>query len=354
MNPFILPALVSALALAAPAAAVDLPTALTPTVNYVVTVSQPHTHVFTVKMEITGVDGSQIDVSMPVWTPGSYLVREYERHVTKFAAANGQGGRLAWHKIDKNTWRVDAAGAARVVVEYEVYGRAPGIRWSFVYAEGGHILGPNLFMHVVGQTDQPTSARFELPEGWRVDGGIAPAENDPFLIVARSYHQLIDTPMLIGHFSDYAFEVEGIPHVILILGQHNADLEQLSDDFTKIVATTSKMLGGLPYERYALVYMTVTGGGGIEHANGTTIGLGQVDFQDPRSRGGIRSITSHEFFHTWNVKRIQPPAFRPYNYEEENYTDALWFYEGFTSYYGGRILYESGLSQTLGDPVEFF
>jgi predicted metalloprotease with PDZ domain len=322
------------------------------TVRYDVTVQTPHEHMFSVRMEIARPDGAPIDVSMPVWTPGSYLIREYERHVTRFAASDGAGAPLHWHKLDKNTWRIESGGARSVVVEYDVYAREPGIRWSFVNSLGGHILGPSLFMHVVGHADLASSARFNLPDGWRINGGIAPSADDPFLISAASYHKLIDTPMLIGEFTDTTFAIEGIPHVIGILGPHNADLRQLSEDFTKIVEVCSELFGGLPYERYALIYITIAGGGGIEHANGTTIALGSIDFQDERFRNDILGVTSHEYFHAWNVKRIQPRAFRPYNYEEENYTDALWFYEGFTSYYGDRILHRSGLIDELADPID--
>jgi predicted metalloprotease with PDZ domain len=320
-------------------------------VRYDVTVARPHEHMFNVRMEIESSDGSPIDVSMPVWTPGSYLIREYERHVTRFTAAGDGGAPLHWHKVDKNTWRIERRGSQNVVVEYDVYAREPGIRWSFVNTLGGHILGPNLFMYVVGHPDLPSAARFNLPAGWRINGGIAPSAADPFLITASSYHELIDTPMLIGEFTDTTFAIEGIPHVIQILGPNNADLRQLSEDFTKIVEVCSEMFGGLPYERYALTYLTLAGGGGIEHANGTTIGLGDIDFQNERFRNAILGTTSHEYFHAWNVKRIQPPAFRPYDYEQENYTDALWFYEGFTSYYGGRILHRAGLVDQLSDPV---
>ncbi|HEX9730017.1 MAG TPA: PDZ domain-containing protein [Gemmatimonadales bacterium] len=321
------------------------------TVRYEVTVNTPHEHIFNVRMEIAHAGGAALDVSMPVWTPGSYLIREYERHVTRFAARGASGAPLAWHKVDKNTWRIASGGAGSLVVEYDVYAREPGIRWSFVNDLGGHIIGPNLFMFVVGHTDLASSARFHLPDGWRLSGGIVAASDDPFLILARSYHELVDTPMLIGEFSDTTFTVEGVPHVIGILGPHNADLHQLSEDFTRIVEACSALFGGLPYQRYALIYMTLTGGGGIEHANGTTIGLGPIDFRTGQSREGVRGVTSHEFFHAWNVKRIQPPAFRPYNYEEENYTDALWFYEGFTSYYSDRILHRAGLRDELGDPA---
>lgn len=322
-----------------------------PSVSYAVTVPQPHTHVFVVKMKVSGLVGETFDVSMPVWTPGSYLVREYERHIIRFAATDESGHELPWRKLDKNTWRISTAGPPGAVIEYEVYAREPGIRWSFVYEGGGHILGPSLFMHVVGATNGPTSATFELPRGWRLDGGIAPTGENPFVISARSYHELIDTPMLIGQFADIEFEVEGIPHLIAILGPNNADLDELARDFTKIVQVCSEMFGGLPYERYAFVFTTLTGGGGIEHANGTTVGLAGLDFQSEPGRRAVLGVTAHEFFHAWTVKRIQPPAFRPYDYEEENYTDALWFYEGFTSYYGDRILYRAGLIDSYEDPA---
>lgn len=321
------------------------------TAHYEVTVTNAAEHMFTVRLEIGGTTGSPIDVSMPVWTPGSYLIREYERHVTRFAATDGENASIPWHKLDKNTWHLTPGTAGHLVVEYDVYAREPGIRWSFVNSGGGHILGPNLFMYVVGHADLPSSAHFNLPDGWRINGGIAPSSADPFLISAHSYHELIDTPMLIGEFTDTTFTVEGVPHVIQILGPNNADLRQLSSDFTRIVEACAAMFGGLPYERYALTYLTIAGGGGIEHANGTTIGLGNIDFRNEGSRNGIRSVTAHEFFHAWNVKRIQPPAFRPYDYEQENYTDALWFYEGFTSYYGGKILHRTGLSDELPDPA---
>jgi predicted metalloprotease with PDZ domain len=341
-------ALASATLLVAP---LDAATAVQAPVEYTVTVEQPQTSMFQVRMAVAGISRRGLDVSMPVWTPGSYLVREYERQVKTFAAHDGAGRPLAWHKVDKNTWRIETDGAERVLVDYDVYAREPGIRWSFVNDEGGHIIGPSLFMYVVGAADAPATARFELPQGWRLDGAIAPSAADPYLISADSYHQLIDAPMLIGHFDEIEFEVEGIPHLIAILGPHNADLEQLRDEFTRIVEVCSELFGGLPYDRYAFVFTTLTGGGGIEHAGGTTIGLGGIDFQSTNGHLAVLGTASHEFFHAWSVKRIQPPAFRPYNYEEENYTDAIWFYEGFTSYYGDRILQRAGLIEGTGDPV---
>lgn len=321
-----------------------------PQVSYRVLVRDPHQHVFQVLMRIERPGTGSLDVSMPVWTPGSYLIREFERQVVRFAAHGPDEAPLAWRKIDKNTWRIETGGADGLEVSYDVYAREPGIRWSFLYSEGGHVLGPNLFMYVVGSEGRPVSARFDLPDGWRLTGGIAPPVDDPFTIQASSYHQLIDTPMLIGRFDDIEFEVNGVPHVIAFLGPHNADLERVRDDVSRIVEAGSDMFDGLPYDRYAFIYLTITGGGGIEHENGTTIGLGNMDLSGGGHRG-LLGVSSHEFFHAWNVKRIQPPAFRPYDYEEENYTDALWFYEGFTSFYGERLLLRAGLIQGLGNPV---
>lgn len=320
-------------------------------VSYDVLVRNPHQHIFQVSMRIERPGSGPLDVSMPVWTPGSYLIREYERQVVRFAAMGPGDAPLGWRKIDKNTWRIEARDADRIEVVYDVYAREPGIRWSFLYSEGGHLLGPNLFMYVAGAEGRPVSARFDLPEGWRLTGGIAPQVEDPFAIQAPSYHDLIDTPMLIGRFDEIEFEVNGVPHVIAFLGQHNADLERLRDDFSRVVSAGAEMFGGLPYDRYAFIYLTITGGGGIEHANGTTIGLGSLDLSSEGGHRGLLGVTAHEFFHAWNVKRIQPPAFRPYDYEEENYTDALWFYEGFTSFYGDRLLLRAGLIQGLGNPV---
>jgi len=188
-----------ALSLAPPnlASSPAAPVTARPDVAYVVSIPQPHTHVFSVEMRITDIDGDTIDVSMPVWTPGSYLVREYERHVVRFTASDVTGKPLSWRKLDKNTWRITNDRAASILIDYDVYAREPGIRWSFVNETGGHILGPSLFMHVVGATDRPTSVTFHLPQGWRIDGGIAPT-GDPPVISARSYHDLIDTPLLIG------------------------------------------------------------------------------------------------------------------------------------------------------------
>ncbi len=175
--------------------------AVKPAVEYTLTVLRPHTHVFEVRMEITGTERSELDVSMPVWTPGSYLVREYERGVVRFSAGDGEGRALSWHKVDKNTWRIATDGAGRILVDYDVYAREPGIRWSFLYDEGGHVLGPNLFMYVVGAPDAPASATFDLPAGWRLNGAIAPAGDNPYRVSASSYHELIDAPLLFGNFN---------------------------------------------------------------------------------------------------------------------------------------------------------
>ena len=314
-----------------------------PDISYKVTVAEPHKHIFQVEMTLSGLARDEIEVSMPVWIPGSYLVREFERQVDYFAPFDAAGKPLSWRKVDKNTWKIACAGAETVRIDYNVYAREPGIRWCFVYDEGGHIIGPALFMYLVGGEDLPVSARFVLPEGWKLEGGIAPESGDPFLLTAPSYHELVDAPMLIGHFDIIEFEVAGVPHFYTILGRHDADREKLVADTKKIIEADLELFGELPYDRYAFTVMTICGGGGIEHRTGTSLGVFWVRFSDETLYGYFLDTVSHEFFHAWNVKSIRPPELKVYNYEEETYFDSLWWYEGITSYYDDRMLLRCGL-----------
>ena len=320
-----------------------------PGLQYTVSIPEPHTHVFQVKVTITFYTaGESLTLSMPVWTPGSYLIREFPRHVYDFKASSiAKDVELKWRKLDKNTWWIDGSGD--VEITYKVYAREPGIRWSFVNADGGHILGSSLLMYVeelVG-VNIPV-VRFELPESWDIEGGVDHYRDYPFVFRFDSFHELFDTPMLIGNFEKTTFEVRGIKHVIAIFGPAKVDFDNLQAEIMKIVEVCADFFDGLPYEKYAYIILTVCGGGAIEHANGTSIGLSDWDLTDKQHLRRLMSVVAHEYFHAWNVKRIRPPEFKKYDYGEENYTDTLWWYEGVTSYYTPRILIAAGLKDKQG------
>lgn len=318
---------------------------------YSVSIPEPHTHIFHVEISIDFCTWDKIELWMPVWTPGSYLVRDFSRNVFDFKATTFAGEELEWRKADKNTWWVKPWG--EVEISYKVYAREPGIRWSFVNEEGGHIIGPNLFMNVAGYISE---FYINLPKDWNITGGLEPESRvgNQFFFGALSYDDLIDIPMLIGKFSEVEFQVGGSDHVIAFLGATDADLDQLSSDVKKLVEAYSRLMGGLPYRKYAFLVVTQSRGGGIEHANGTSLGTSGWGFANKGRYNRFLQLVSHEFFHTWNVKRIRPPELRIYGYyEKEVYFDSLWWYEGVTSYYADRMLIRAGLSWPGGYATKY-
>jgi predicted metalloprotease with PDZ domain len=331
----LLPVLLAMLAAPAPLAI--------PEISYSVSIPQPHTHLFHVEMQINDIEGPDCDLSMPVWTPGSYLVREYARQVEQFTVSDDSGRPRSWRKIDKNTWRVAADGARNLRVSYVVYGRENGIRFSYVNADHGHILGISLFMFADGHIDRPVSLKLSLPTGWRVSNGCFPDPSDPFLFRFADYHELVDSPMLIGTHDERTFTVREVPHVVAMVGETDADRDQIVENCRKIVEAGADLMGSLPYRKYCFILRFGGGGGGLEHANGTTMGTSRWGHDSERARIRLAGLTAHEYFHAWNVKYVKPREFVPYDYDQEMYTDALWFYEGATSWFGGKLMLKTGL-----------
>lgn len=314
-----------------------------PDISYSVAIPQPHTHLFQIEMTVRGAAGPEFDLSMPVWTPGSYLVREYARQVEQFAVTDHAGNRLPWRKIDKNTWRVSIGAATDLRVSYAVYGRENGIRFSYVNADHGHILGINLFMFADGHIDRPVSLKLDLPAGWRVSNGCFPDPTDPTLFRFPNYHELVDSPMLIGTHKEYSFSVDSVPHVVAMVGETDADLDAYVANCRKIVEAGRAMMGSFPYRKYCFILRFGGGGGGLEHANGTTMGTGRWGMNTEKALTRLSGLTAHEFFHAWNVKYVKPRELVPYDYDREMYTDALWFYEGATSWFAGKLMLKAEL-----------
>lgn len=316
-----------------------------PRVEYILSIPQPQTHLFSIEMDIRALEESELDLSMPVWSTGYYLVLDFAGRVVQFEALGHAGEKLKWRKIDKNTWRIQTDGSPSVKAKYVVYGRAPSNLFSFVNSRTGHILGCNLFMFMDGREELPATLRLNIPEEWRLSSGAIPVEGDATLFEFESYHQLIDTPMIIGKHSEYTYEVDGIPHVVAIEGETDMDHEQFVESTKKLVEAASNLFGGLPYDKYCfIVYLSEQIRGGLEHANGTTMGRPPWEFSnDPKRMESLLDLTAHEYFHTWNVKRIQPHVFKPYDYDSETTTGFLWFSEGVTDYYTVLLLLQAGL-----------
>ena len=325
-------------------------------IGYRLAFPQPHTHLYEVTLTIGRVGRGEIEVSMPTWTPGSYLQREFARHVQDFAASDGNGQPLSWTKSDKATWRVRSGASAgnlrTVKVFYRVYANELATQTSHLDADHAYFNGTSIFMYVVGAKDQPHRLKFEPPAGWQVTTPLGLAPDADGYFTAPNYDVLADSPTEIGTHRVLTFSVRNKVHRVSIYGRFNFDEKRLTDDLAKIVEENAKLFGNLPYEHYQFLIAVQPGvGGGTEHINSNISMTSPEAFASEAGYRRFLGLESHEFFHTWNVKRLRPVALGPFDYQRENYTRGLWVAEGITSYYGDLILRRAGMlgaSEYLG------
>jgi predicted metalloprotease with PDZ domain len=316
-----------------------------PEISFTVSMSKPHTHLLEVEMRVRASRlPAQLNLVMPVWAPGSYLIREFERHVQDFAAVDTGGRALRWQKANKNTWRIETDGARELKVNYRVYANELSVRTNDLNDRHGHWNNVALLMYPEGQLNAPSTLRV-LPFGdWQVATGLPAVPGQPNTFHAENFDVLYDSPVEVGRFKTIAFEVRNIPHRVVIDGEGNYDTERLRRDVQKIVETQVAMMGDIPYRDYTfIVHAHTRTDGGLEHLNSTSIIFERNSFRSPASYQVFLSIMSHEFFHAWNVKRIRPDALGPFDYTQENYTKLLWVAEGITDYYGLLMLRRAGL-----------
>ncbi len=335
-----------------------------PDIEYLVRMPQPWTHYFEVMLTISGPLGNETDLVMPVWTPGSYLIREFARNVEGFSAADGSGASLTWSKISKNRWRVQSKQASKLRVTYQVYAFERSVRTSFLDDLHGTINGASLFMYVEGNLDCNYVLQIEPFPGWdQITTGLEPLKGAKGKFRATDFDTLIDCPIEIGRQQVLEFSVRKIPHRISICGQGNHNPGGLRADLQKIVECASAITGDIPYRTYTfLIHLVSEGGGGLEHANSTLLQVNRWTFKPEESYQRFLGLAAHEYFHVWNIKRLRPAGLGPFDYSQENYTRQLWVAEGLTDYYAEQILrraklltpeaYLDGLAKNIKDLQE--
>ncbi|HEY6002659.1 MAG TPA: PDZ domain-containing protein [Anaeromyxobacter sp.] len=308
--------------------------------RYRLSMPEPHTHLFHVE---TVVDrpGAEVELVLPVWTPGSYLVREYARHLEAVAAEDGEGRQLPVERLDKHRFLVRSGGAARAILRWRAYANELSVRTCHLDGTHGYVNGAALFPYARGREREPHVLEVAAPRGWRVATSLpgGPAE-----FTARDYDELADSPLEIGTHEVLSFTALGKPHQIAVWGRGNLDRDRLAEDARKVVETLGALMGGLPYERYLfIVHLTEKRRGGLEHASSTTLGVPRHGFFPREAYEETLGLLAHELFHAWNVKRLRPAALAPYDYAREQYTRLLWWFEGATSYYEQAALARAGL-----------
>lgn len=334
---------------AAPAAAQN---ASTEPIRYTLSFPAPHTHYVEVSAEVPTGGRPQVDLMMAVWTPGSYMVREFSRHVEAVAAAGPDRRALAVDKVDKNTWRVAAGGAPTVTVRYRVYSREMTVRTNWVEADFAMLNGAPTFLTLADGLSRPHEVIVEPARGWSRSMTALPAmSGGANRYRAPDFDTLVDSPIVVGNPSVYEFAVDDIPHYLVNVGEAGVfDGARAARDLETLVQAQRRMWGSLPYDRYIvfnmLTFVPTQGLNGLEHLNSTVL---MASPQATRTRQSYLSwleLASHEIFHAWNVKRLRPVELGPFEYESEVYTRSLWIAEGLTEYYSLVLLHRAGLSST--------
>jgi predicted metalloprotease with PDZ domain len=329
-------------------ASVDVPSR-EPALHYTLEFSAAAQHYVDVRLEFE-TEEDQVEVLMPTWTPGSYLIREYPRFVQEIAAVSvGDEGTpaqpLVVTKTRKNRWRIDSPQGKRVILQYRVYCHELSVRSNWVDGDLAVLNGAATFLVPVNQRQSPIQVEVKLPAGWPRSVCALPFDNQrPHTYVADNFDQLVDSPILAGDCHVFPFQVAGVNHYLVNLGDDALwDGQKAANDLKKMVAAQHEFWGQIPYPEYYFLNVVLGGGGGLEHDNSTLIMSGRRTMLSPQSYRRWLSLCSHEFFHAWNVRRLRPQALVEYDYENEVYTRELWIAEGITSYYQNLLLVRAGL-----------
>lgn len=311
-----------------------------PEVSYTISMSKPWTHLLEVEMRIKQSKmAEKTEITMPVWTPGSYLIREYARHVQDFAVKDKDGNALNWTKINKNNWQIVSKGLNEFTVSYTVYANELTVRTNELNDQHAFFTPAALLMFPKGFLNIPSTVKVNPFGTWKVATGLPRIGENIFQ--AENYDVLFDSPFEVSDFKETGFDVQGIPHRFIVTGEGNYDLSKIAGDTAKIADECYKMFGELPFKDYLFILNT-RGGGGLEHLNSTALQFNKFGFVGSRYTDFL-SLVAHEYFHVWNVKRIRPDVLGPFNYEGENYTKLLWVAEGGTSYYESVLLRRADL-----------
>jgi predicted metalloprotease with PDZ domain len=318
-----------------------------PRLHYTVAMPHPTSHLFEVTLQVQGWQPATLDLKMPVWTPGSYLVREYSRHLQDFSAIDDQGRQLAWQKRGKQHWQVETPAQSELVVtiRYRIFANDLTVRTNHLDGTHGFFNGAALFFYVPGWQQQPLTVTIVPPYAdWQVATTLSPVPGQRHTFVAQDFDRLVDSPFEIGLHQTHLFTVLGKPHAYVIWGQGNVAVDRLVQDTQKIIEVEAAIFGGLPYDRYQfLLHLAPNGFGGLEHKDSCTLIYDRLGFRAKGKYERFLQLVAHEFFHLWNVKRIRPKALEVFDYAAENYTPSLWFCEGTTSFYDLIIPFWAGI-----------
>ena len=315
-------------------------------IDYTVKVASVEARLFHVTAEIKNIKEPRLDLSLPVWTPGWYTIENYAKNILRFHITDGAGNRLPHQMTRKQTWRVETKGLNRIKAEFDYRADVLALNQAKIARDFAFFTGTQLFLMAEGHRKNPSTVRFDLPQGWKIVTALKET-SDPMVYSASDYDTLVDSTTELGNFDLTRFEFEGKPHYFVATpaGAFSKEkAERFTEILKKIAATQRAIFDELPYEKFVYYYFFArpesNAGGALEHANSFVAFAPPGNIATPEM---LMGTAAHEFFHVWNVKRIRPAEMWPYDYSSENYTPSLWVSEGFTNYYTNVSLYRAGL-----------
>jgi len=315
-------------------------------IEYTIKVADIPGQLFHVTTDIRNINQPALELSLPVWSPGWYVIENYAKNILRFRVTEPGGRRLRPAQVRKQTWRIDTRGISRITVEFDYRAAVLAANQARIAHDYAFFTGTQLFLLPEGHRSSPSVVRFDVPSGWRIASGLDDTA-EPTAFTAPDYDTLVDQPTLMGQFDVTRFVVDGKPHDFVAnpAGVFSAEKTQTwIGHLTKLAETQGPIFGGLPYRKFVYFYFfrspeaiaTV-----LEHQN-SYVAIWRTGAQSVPD--GMVGQASHEFFHVWNVKRIRPVQMWPYDYSRENETPLLWVSEGFTNYYASLAAYRAGFT----------
>lgn len=325
-------------------------------IRYQIGSENPAGHYFDVTLSIQQPEPCGQIIRLPAWIPGSYMIRDFSKNMLDLKAADAQGN-VELLQLDKSSWQLPAIKGA-VTISYKVYAWDLSVRGAHLDNTHGFFNGSSVFVEVVGQSENPCQLEIIAPQhsdckGWKLATTLPRISGEDFafgLFEAENYQELIDHPVEMGLFEQFHFESCAVRHDVILTGRFKCDYERLKADLSKICTQHINMFGlPAPMPRYMFLVMVVGEGyGGLEHRNSTSLLCTRDDLPQPgqldssEEYRNFLGLCSHEYFHSWNVKRIRPQVFIDADLSSEVYTPLLWAFEGITSYYDDLALVRSG------------
>ena len=310
--------------------------------RYTLSFSNPNGHLIDVEARFEGGLGRQEVVNMPVWTPGSYLIREYAKNIETLSAFDDAGQPIVYERLDKASWRVDNAGKP-FRVRYRIYCNELTVRTAHVDGSHAFITPAPVLVYVKALAEQTHTGEFNLPQGWTTVSTPLTA-NGKASFTAANLDQLMDSPFEVGSHQEQSFEREGVRYRLATYPATSRFSEKQIGDIADVVQQADRVFGpeAPPLKEYLFISHLAGGGGGLEHLYASVLQGGPTVLTEQKPFTDFLSLVAHEYFHLWNVKRIRPIALGPFNYDEENYTRMLWLSEGGTEYFSNLIVQRAG------------